>query len=450
LGRRRQNHTAVQTEQRGNNSSCDSCTNGGGNNSNSSHSPRGSSSFQQQQLHQQQHGNPKVFLGSLLNLSCLESRSCDGSGQSKYYRSPYQRFKNVRTYLVVAAFCGFVILANVRNPEMSRVVETTERLSPQKPPNQSHRQQPQPKPQELRGTGMSNSGKTASSTESQVSAKPKVEPAPQDKSKELPQQQKEVVASPPPQHATSLVDEGDFIYKRNLSLFDAAPIILPEYKLVFFSIPKVACTTFKFLFRRIMGIKDWDNQDYSLILPHNPLYNNLKYLWDYNVEEANEIMTSPEWTRAIFVREPKLRFLSAFLDKAIGNDGWHVLKTCCREAMECKGIEGNRKDVSELLETCHLDTWDSRKNAIVPQWNLEIPCCKETKECREKFETFEGFLETIGTCHDEHWGECEKITELFVEESCRSFHSLRLQSHKLSVWSQNIGSTSISSATWKI
>ncbi|KAL3940174.1 MAG: hypothetical protein SGARI_001092 [Bacillariaceae sp.] len=205
--------------------------------------------------------------------------------------------------------------------------------------------------------------------------------------------------SPP----TFLVDEHDYIYARNLSRFDAAPIIVPEYKLAFFSVPKVACTTFKFLFRRINGAQHWDSQDYKLVLPHNPKYNGLKYLWDYSLEEANEIMTSPDWTRAIFVREPKQRFLSAFLDKAVGNDGWHIIKSCCREALECQGIPPNRKEVFEMIDMCHLDTWDSRNNKIVPQWNVEIPCCAETQRCREKASTMEGFLETIQTCHDEHW-----------------------------------------------
>jgi hypothetical protein len=203
----------------------------------------------------------------------------------------------------------------------------------------------------------------------------------------------------------SVVEDGDYIFKRDLSRFDAAPIIVPEYKLAFFSVPKVACTTFKFLFRKMKGIEDWDNQDYQLILPHNPRHNNLKYLWDYSLEEANEIMTSPEWTRAIFIREPKRRFLSAFLDKAIGNDGWHVVKACCHKAQECQGIGPTKKGVNELLQMCHSDTWDSRQSIFVPQWNLELPCCPETKECREKAETIEGFLQTIQTCHDEHWSE---------------------------------------------
>ena len=118
------------------------------------------------------------------------------------------------------------------------------------------------------------------------------------------------------------------------------------------------------------------------------------------------MMTSPEWTRAIFVRDPKQRFLSAFLDKAIGNDGWHVLKACCESALACKASdEPRRKVVNDLLEECHEDRWDSRRNVLAPHWNLDVPCCEHVKQCREKAETIEGFLKTIETCHDEHWSK---------------------------------------------
>lgn len=140
---------------------------------------------------------------------------------------------------------------------------------------------------------------------------------------------------------------------------------------------------------------------------HTTYIANNRYLWDYPIEEANEMMTSPDWTRAIFVRDPKQRFLSAFLDKAISNDGWHVLKACCRSALDCKGgNESTRKNVYDLLEVCHEDRWDSRRNVLVPHWNVDVPCCDHVKQCREQTETVEGFLQTIESCYDEHWGEC--------------------------------------------
>ena len=153
-----------------------------------------------------------------------------------------------------------------------------------------------------------------------------------------------------------LVKPGDFIYYRDPSRWDSAPIVLESHKLIFFSIPKVGCTVWKQLFRRMMGYDDWLSQNYKMWLPHNPETNGLKYLYDYTTEEASEMMTSLEWTRAMMVREPKQRFLSAFLDKSVSNDHQHIISKCCKD-----------------------------------------------KSCVEDAQTIEGFLKLVGTCHDDHW-----------------------------------------------
>ena len=44
----------------------------------------------------------------------------------------------------------------------------------------------------------------------------------------------------------------------------------------------------------------------------NPNENKLKTLDEYPLFKAQEMMNSQEWTKAIFVREPKERILSAF------------------------------------------------------------------------------------------------------------------------------------------
>jgi Sulfotransferase family len=112
-----------------------------------------------------------------------------------------------------------------------------------------------------------------------------------------------------------LVQQGDSIYV--LPEWDAAPIVLEQYKLVFFTIPKVGCTAWKQLFRRMMGYRDWKNENVHDMQPWNPESNGLKYLYHYDRVTASTMMTSPEWTRAIIVRDPKERFLSAYLDKIV-------------------------------------------------------------------------------------------------------------------------------------
>lgn len=144
-----------------------------------------------------------------------------------------------------------------------------------------------------------------------------------------------------------LVKGGDYIYY-DTEDWDAAPIIIESHRLVFFTIPKVGCTVWKQLFRRMMGYTDWNSQDYEKLLPHNPQFNGLKYLYNFSLTEASEIMTSPNWTRAMMVREPKKRFLSSFLDKAVSNDHIHIIEACCKD----KSCVAKAQDVPGFLRLC--------------------------------------------------------------------------------------------------
>ena len=208
----------------------------------------------------------------------------------------------------------------------------------------------------------------------------------------------------------SLVQEFDSIYKglNGFSKFDAAPIVDEEHKLIFFTVPKVACTTFKFLFRRIAGVKDWDFQDGADAknLPHNPRFNNLRYLHHYSLEDADRMMTDPSWTRAIFVRDPKTRFLSAFLDKAVGNYGSFVANFCCPEAKRCTEEHfEHRTSILKAIQKCQMPNWDSRRKEMTATWLDDQTCCKELHECEKRTMNVEGFLETIRTCRNGHWGK---------------------------------------------
>ena len=91
------------------------------------------------------------------------------------------------------------------------------------------------------------------------------------------------------------------------------PIVIESHKLVFFPVPKNACTVFKKLFRRMMGYRDWLEKN-----PHAPSdIDGLKHLGHFSRDEQLAMMTSPDWTRAVFVRDPLERILSAYLDKGM-------------------------------------------------------------------------------------------------------------------------------------
>jgi hypothetical protein len=155
-----------------------------------------------------------------------------------------------------------------------------------------------------------------------------------------------------------IVKPNDHIYDIDWDLdWDSSPIVVEKYKLIFFVIPKVACTPWKQLFRRMEGFDDWDSQDPIRGLPHNPQENGLKYLMNYSLTEASHLMTSPEYTRAVFVREPKHRFLSAFLDKAISNKGLFLRDKCCIETEDCVAGASTLEGFFKLVHTCHDAHW---------------------------------------------------------------------------------------------
>jgi hypothetical protein len=151
------------------------------------------------------------------------------------------------------------------------------------------------------------------------------------------------------------VQPNDFIYSR--SGWNSAPVVIHSHKLIFFTVQKVGCTVWKQLMRRMMGYPDWREKD-----PANPKNNGLRYLYHYNLTEATRLMNSPHYTRAIFVRDPKEKFLSAFIDKAYRGMGGYAMRICgCR-----------------------------------PE--------ERQADCRGRLQRFAGFVEETRTCYDSHWG----------------------------------------------
>jgi hypothetical protein len=160
---------------------------------------------------------------------------------------------------------------------------------------------------------------------------------------------------------TVLEKPDDYIYSNHLG---AAPIVVESHKLIFFYVPKVGCTVLKQLFRRMMGYDDWNTK-----FPHNSRTNGLLYLNQLDIHKATEIMNSPEYTRAIIVRDPKERFLSAYLDKVLHDNATYVVGACC----------------------------------------------KSTRDCWEEAQTFPGFLGLTSKCMDTHWRpESERMEPKYV------------------------------------
>jgi hypothetical protein len=152
--------------------------------------------------------------------------------------------------------------------------------------------------------------------------------------------------------------------------------VIPQYKLIFFTFPKVACSEWKQMFMRMNGNPNWCVS----LDPHDPELNKLETLEDYDPEIATAMMTSPEWTKAAIFREPKERVLSAFLDKAVNTK--YYVKHCCKKLPE-------------------------ENNYYVKHCCKKLPDEDLKKQCidnRKKFDSFLHFVtEYPNQCFDMHW-----------------------------------------------
>lgn len=147
----------------------------------------------------------------------------------------------------------------------------------------------------------------------------------------------------------AIVQPNDIIYQKRLAKGDyhASPIVIEKYKLIFFTQRKVACTQWAALFRRMMGNKDYINENPG----YGHKYDGLKRLYDYDLRIATKMMNSPEWTKTIFVRDPIQRFVSAYFDKAVHTN--YAVWECGQPKIE-KSILSL---IFKLTRECHDTHW---------------------------------------------------------------------------------------------
>jgi len=120
-----------------------------------------------------------------------------------------------------------------------------------------------------------------------------------------------------------IMTHDDIIYD---SFRNTVPVVNEEYRVIFFQVAKAASSEWLRFFMRLNNDPRWCSNGGNI---HDNKSNGLKYLSDYTLEEAQEMMTDPKWTKAIFVRDPKPRILSSFLDKAIEHSN-HFIQNECR------------------------------------------------------------------------------------------------------------------------
>jgi hypothetical protein len=196
------------------------------------------------------------------------------------------------------------------------------------------------------------------------------------------------------------VDWKDSIFTRLHGEWDNDPIVLESHKLLFFSVPKVGCTNFKQLARRMMNYTDW-----ATASPHNPQTNQLKYLGDYSKEDQERFMISPDWTRAIFLRDPKQRVLSAYMEKGLGTSRWDVsgayIKRLCCKILPRETDEERRQEKQGLLHKAKMDRKASRRLMHQTCADTLTPYEKPTTSETYGFDTF--VRRFMRQCDDPHW-----------------------------------------------
>ncbi|VDH94748.1 Hypothetical predicted protein [Mytilus galloprovincialis] len=124
----------------------------------------------------------------------------------------------------------------------------------------------------------------------------------------------------------------------------SSPIVVRKYKLIFFWNEKAGCTYWKRLLQFIQGLKNKD--------VHDPGRNGLTYLTQCKDNEIIDMMFNDTWTKVVFVREPRERVLSAFLEK--GLNPARMRDMCGRPAVK------SLLEFITLIKTCKDVHWSSQ------------------------------------------------------------------------------------------
>jgi hypothetical protein len=156
-----------------------------------------------------------------------------------------------------------------------------------------------------------------------------------------------------------LVRINDYIYSNQD--FDSSPIVMESHKLIFFTVAGVADTAWRCLFRRMEGLEDWQDPQKQ--------HDGLKHLSDFSVERASELMTSPEYTRAMFVRDPKVRLVSNYLEYVRRDNGEYILWPCCGGDPGC--VDRTLKEFPyflDIIQECDEPYWRPQGRKMEPRY----------------------------------------------------------------------------------
>ena len=150
-----------------------------------------------------------------------------------------------------------------------------------------------------------------------------------------------------------MVEDGDYIYGWHDEF--ASPVVIEKYKLIFFLVPGVEEKMWVRLFRRMMGYDDWLN---------STSHDGLVRLYNYSISQASELMASPSYVRAIFVRDPKQRICAAYENVDVKN-------RCCAHSSNkksCSQMLSHFGQFLDLIHTCDQPHWRPQGKRMEPKY----------------------------------------------------------------------------------
>jgi hypothetical protein len=236
-------------------------------------------------------------------------------------------------------------------------------------------------------------------------------------------------------------------------------IVVEEYKLIFFPVPKVASSEWKQMFRAMGGLREGRLIDLltsirtvAFIQPlmlsltsfspalaglNDPDWKNegLKRLFQFPLEDVQEMMTNTEWTRAVMVREPKERILSAFLNKFVKSKSYFY-STCCRKKLmpqkshrhECRNRQ-RKEDFTFFLymtQFCLNPHWLPQRNLIDEKWWPYITFIgylhNGENDARHLLQSVRSSRDNITAWEKFGHGWGESNTEVFMSSPALSYH----------------------------
>jgi hypothetical protein len=176
----------------------------------------------------------------------------------------------------------------------------------------------------------------------------------------------------------------------------------------------------------------------------------LKRLSEIPLEEPQEMMTSKEWTRAVFVSEPKERVLSAFLDKFVHNhkDYFDCPGGCCktRRVRMLLGPDGECRSVPDFTyflnktKLCPAPHWTPQRDVLDEHWWPDVTfigyahlISSEAKRLLESVTSSKDNLTAWEKFGDTGWGE--NATQSFMSRPYNSPHTTDAKSKLLKYYS---------------